>query len=352
MTTFHYQFLFLPTLIASTCLYASAIIEASMVGALPKALIYVLRIGSIPWGLLVISLWTDFPAQMRPPILALCGVVALVQARILVRSLSGVSGERGYPVFDFAILLFAAFVAGSMVPDLLNGTSYSPYSFQLASVFTWTLATTGVTAIFGAFRDRGSKELRWLTERLSSGLPQRLLVLLLIFTYIFIGRGTLSSTLSFQQTYLTIFEWVILCLGAYLAFRSYRGYVKKSLTAFEPEKVWGKHMQTINWQTDRRLSDISEASRTFIEGGGREMLVTRIFQVMPINGDNPGKMADVIAPLVNHQDEKHGPLTFSWQIGSLEKMNRERRRRAVEEAMTRLENYLRGRKPPRELVID
>lgn len=340
LTTFDYSYLLAPGLIVSGCLYGSVAIGILTMGKASEALRVILMLGSVPWALLWLSTWSGFPAQLSGVVYAFCGVTALVQLGILARGVSGVYGERMFLVFGSVMFLVAGYVIGLLVTGLVGSSSYAAYAPQLGSVAMWTFAVTGLSALLGALKEHVGGVLSRLSVSLSKGLHIKFVAFLAFFTYVFLLRGILSLYISSQQTYLTISEWLVVSLGTYVAFRTYQNYAKTSLSTSEPAKLWGRHSQRIDWQRDRQMGEVSDAIKVFVEGGGKEILVTQLVQIMSTDVYGTGSMAEVISPLVNHRDAEKGILIFSWQAGYLEKVNHDSRRKAVEETMRRLESYL------------
>jgi len=338
LTTFDYSFLLASSLVVSSCLYASTVVEALTVGSLSKSVVAVLRLGCVPWGLAMLLFWSGFPAGARIPVLSLLGVSALVQLRIFMESVSVAYIERTFAVFDCAVLLVGGYLVGLLIMGLLASSPYSAHAAGLAQTATWAFTATGVSSLLGLYKAPEGLE-SWLSGKLPGGLPMRLAAFSLLFFYIFLLRGALSSSLSIPLSQLAIFEWLVVSLIAFAAFRSYKGYAREYLSS-PSEELWGRHSQRVEWKADKRLSEVSEAITGFVDGGGGEELVTCMFKVMSEAGGDPSGMAQVVAPIVNHQDVDRGLMVFSWKVGYIGELNRSSRMRDVEDAVVRLEKYL------------
>jgi hypothetical protein len=338
-TTIDYAFLLAPSLLVSTCLYVSLVVGVVTEGKLTGAIVSILRLGSVPWGLALLSTWSSFPDTARVPVGALLGVVTIIQLRILSESVSWLRGERLFAVLDCVLLIASGYAIGLVTTGFLAEPPYSAYAPSIMQVSVWAFAATGISVLLGLF-GRWLVVESWLSFKLSGGLPMRLVTFYILFTYAFLLRNPLSYVLSITIDQLAIIEWFALSVAAVLAFRSYVGYIRTSLVS-PGDQLRGKHNQRVEWKKDGRFKELSDEVKKFVNGGAAEGLVARMVQVMSDSGGDLNGMGPVIAPIVNHRDADMSLWVLAWSVSAFEEKKRDMRMKDAEEAISRLESYLR-----------
>ena len=122
-------------------------------------------------------------------------------------------------------------------------------------------------------------------------------------------------------------EWAILALAAFAVFRNFKpGYDESYL---EP------HSQKISEMFDELVMNLERAAKSFVESGEKALLVSCVVKALSDAGCTEREIADVVAPIVNHCDEKPPLLSFPWERALIEKKNRKRREKALN-AVTRV----------------
>jgi hypothetical protein len=337
-TTIDYSYLLPPSLLVTACLYLSLFVRIVTGGRLSGAIATILRLGSIPWGLALLSASSAFPDTVRVPVLTLFGVVTCIQLRILSESALWLRGERLFAVLDCTLLIASGYVIGLVTSGLLAKPPYSAYAAGITQVSLWAFTATGISVLLGLIGRWRTVE-SWVSFRLPGGLPIRLVTFYILFTYAFMLRTPLSYLLSITIDQLTIIEWFTISITTILAFRSYVRYVRTTLVSTD-DHLRGKHNQRVEWRQNARLSELSNEVKTFVNKGVGEGLVARMVQIMSNSGGDPNGMGNVIAPIVNHRDEEMSLLVLTWSIAGYEEKKRKARMKDTEEAMSRLEAYL------------
>ena len=153
------------------------------------------------------------------------------------------------------------------------------------------------------------------------------MVVAMIMTYLVFIRQSLMILGFFG---LTVIEWAALCVAILLLFIKIRSLMPvDGAQMFEDRQ---KAAGSLHYDKGE-LKNAAVKVEEFVKEGKKEGLVVLMAAAL-IGNDVPVDIVqDVIAIIVDHQDEKEPPAMFKWTIGNVYDANRKKRLKAVNNMM-------------------
>ncbi|AEA47155.1 hypothetical protein [Archaeoglobus veneficus] len=97
-----------------------------------------------------------------------------------------------------------------------------------------------------------------------------------------------------------------------------------------------EHRQRVLAKSDELADSIDSAAKNFIELGDKAGLIAYVSKALFDAGYSEERVADVIALIAAHEDEKVPKFSFGWERKLIESRNRKRREKILNEVMFRL----------------
>jgi hypothetical protein len=218
------------------------------------------------------------------------------------------------------------------ISDILGGIfPYSPW-FLLDKLGILIIVTTGVLAIQSVIQlleDYPNPYLSFIGRNLGEKNGGRIFALNLILLYSLVLRRRIPALIPNYAVFLPVAEWLLICLVFFSLYRRMRSHVENYMTARDDIGVWTKHIQGIEFKTDRDMEDMTRAIEKFIdEGEKRDIMVYLIF-LLRDSGLGKKRIIHTLSELMGYQDQGPGLLAFTWQVEQLEERNRRMRKDVI-----------------------
>jgi len=153
------------------------------------------------------------------------------------------------------------------------------------------------------------------------------MVVAMIMTYLVFIRQSLMILGFFG---LTVIEWAALCVAILLLFIKIRSLMPvDGAQMFEDRQ---KAAGSLHYDKGE-LKNAAVKVEEFVKEGKKEGLVVLMAAALIGNDVPVDKVQDVIAIIVDHEDEKEPPAMFKWTIGNVYDANRKKRLKAVNNMM-------------------
>ncbi len=223
------------------------------------------------------------------------------------------------PLYQSAISATALLVAGissyylfSSVSFLLGIPSIALPSLILFIVFAITALASGFENEFAV----------WLRGERSF----LIFMLLVLAGYSIILKPHLTSTPGLSN----FIEWLIVLV----IFLKLSRDLKRKVEVETTEYIMA-HRAGDEFRTDRVFSDLESAEKAFVEKGSKVQLLVTLIRYLSSAGVDSAELESLVTPLVDHQDERLPFLALPWERSMIERRNRMKRERIVENLKSR-----------------
>ncbi len=319
---------FLAALAAIAVLYTVSQLEAVEIGE-QAPLLYASLI-----SLAALSL-SDRAARFSP-IAAAVFTVAAIDAAIHNLLLHGLPVYAYYSVripLAVAIVASAAaiveFSERAAVAAAASAASFATAALALYVVLSLLGFVTAAIAVAAAFLIlSATSAASAFSSRLSHVLRVQRSFLLAVILVLTVYATVLKPHLSDRPGLVSFAEWLIVVV----VFLKLANDVRKSFVAFEDEIVAAHSTRFAK----ERLAEALDASvEKFVESGDKAAFVAALAAYLSSSGVDVEEIADVIAPIVDYRDEQVPRLAIPWERRLIERRNRRRRERLVENLRAR-----------------
>lgn len=216
------------------------------------------------------------------------------------------------PLYQTLISVASLVVAGLSSYYLF---SYLSEIFGLPSLAIPSLALfliLAVTALSTAFE---GEIFEWIRS-------ERSFLILILFVLTFYSLA-IKPELSDKPGIADFIEWMIISLTFIKISRDFRRGVE-----VDEREFIASHIPKEKVFRDKLYSELEFGERAFVEGGSKVPLAIAL--VRALSNVESSKLAAILAPLINYQDEKVPLLSFPWERKIVESRNRRRREKVVE----------------------
>jgi len=221
---------------------------------------------------------------------------------------------------------------------LIAGAGFLYYSYSaqdtamlygLALVGLVGIASAAVYILLGILKRHGNVQVSYVGNLLARiGGPAVLCTAVaVVMTYLIFIRQSLMILGYFGMT---VIEWAALCVGILLIFIRI-----KSIMPVDGSQMFGdggKAAGRLRYDKGE-LKNAAAKVEDFVMKGKKEGLIAIMAAALVGNAVPVDKVQDVIAIIVDHEDEKEPPAMFKWAIGNVYDANRKKRLKAVNDMM-------------------
>ncbi len=224
------------------------------------------------------------------------------------------------PIYQSAISATALLIAGissyylfSSISDLLGLPSLALPSLIFFIIFAITAFASGFENEFAV----------WLREE--RGFLAFMLLVLAGYTII------LKPYLTDRPGISNFIEWLTIAI----IFLKLSRDLKRKVEVETAEHIMAHKPEDETWK-DRIFSDIESAEKAFIETGSKVQLLVALIRYLSSSGIANDEIESLVTPLVHHQDERLPFLALPWEKSMIERRNRSRRSKIVENMKIKL----------------
>jgi hypothetical protein len=224
---------------------------------------------------------------------------------------------------------FEVFVLGSPFAGILQPIISAGLAEPVNSVIVVSTAITAVLSLTGIFKNHPNPYLEYLGTRIGGQIEKVTLLNFVVIYYFFFVRRYILDLSGLNPQYVVIGEWVAICLGFYISYRSMKRYAEESLVRLDVTGTWRRHMQKVNMHTDSQLDHLSDLVERFIVNGEKNELIIHLTLLLKNSGLEAYKITTTLTPLVEYGDMEPPKIGLPWQADNVAKLNNQRRRKIV-----------------------
>jgi len=127
--------------------------------------------------------------------------------------------------------------------------------------------------------------------------------------YLFIIRPVITVIFP----YAVLIEWGIAGIFVVRAYSGFKFEIGRKYTV--PLKVasWRKHVQEVTYVEDEDFENVNKLQKIFVEHGEKAPLIIYLTLLLFMNGFKTNYIAQVLAPLIDYEDEKVPFFAFGWE---------------------------------------
>jgi len=213
------------------------------------------------------------------------------------------------------ISLFISTSGASMPPGMAEGiTGFVSLGITIAGVFT----------LFAVFKSSKNTYLA-ATGSIAGNYLFSVSLSLIGALYYGFFLGGLRSYAPGIESLSPYIEWTGICVFAAIIFTVMRRGMQGSIMIKNRFGEWGKHKQEITTYKGDRFVGFTEVIDDFVERGNRERLLVRLALFLHENKADDDEISGLLAPLINHRDEKPPEVARSGRAEAVEEENKLRR---------------------------
>jgi len=226
-----------------------------------------------------------------------------------------------YPFFEDFVLNSP--FSGILLPIIRAGLAE-----PVNNVIIVGTAITAVLSLTGVFKNHPHPYLDYLGSRIGGQL-EKVALLNLVLIYFFFVRGFLVELSGLNPQYVVIGEWIVICLGFYISYRSMKRYAEESLVRQDITGWWRRHLQQVNMHTDSQLDHLSDLIERFIVHSEKNEFIIHLTLLLRNSGLEAYGIKNVLTPLLEYCDMEPPKIGLLWQADNMAKLNNQRRRKIV-----------------------
>ena len=147
--------------------------------------------------------------------------------------------------------------------------------------------------------------------------------------YLFFIRHFLFELSGINPQFLTVGEWVLICVAFYFGYRNIKDYAETSLVAQDLTGTWSKHVQQVEVNSDPKLVYLSELVERFVDYGHMDELITHLTILLYESHTNTNQITQIIGLIANYRDTKPPRIGFPWQIENTKRRNQQKRKQII-----------------------
>ncbi len=330
-----------PLLSALTLYYLSTIINQLTVGILTKPVRIGLRSSSIFLPLYIASRWPQTPIYLKS-LLRLPFYITLVlsilniiehyynEDKVNFNSIFkgmriGALGLLVFPVYTNTLTELRSLLLTGASLIIPNEVITSPILDSLAFLFRNAALLTMGISILSLLDNVNDSYLRYIGRVSGENLRRKFTVLLVIGSYFTIGRPLVIETNWVDWQLLIASEWLIVTLGFYTGYRTVNRYADSKVEETSQIEDWYKHVQQIEYTSDKNHERVSHLIRNFVENGEKSRLITILASIMAKSNYRDEKMHTVLHRLIEYEEPKPEPIILLWQAERRARREKNRR---------------------------
>ena len=226
-----------------------------------------------------------------------------------------------YPFFEDFVLNSP--FSGILLPIIRAGLAE-----PVNNVIIVGTAITTVLSLTGVFKNHPNPYLDYLGSRIG-GQMEKVALLNLVIIYFFFVRGFLVELSGLNPQYIVIGEWIAICMGFYISYRSMKRYAEESLVRQDITGWWRRHLQQVNMHTDSQLDHLSDLVERFIVHGEKNEFIIHLTLLLRNSGLEVYAIKNALTPLLEYCDMEPPKIGLLWQADNMAKLNNQRRRKIV-----------------------
>jgi len=184
---------------------------------------------------------------------------------------------------------------------------------NLATVIQLSFTITAALALLGLWRFNPNSYLSLAAGRLSSGLPNKFLIVFIAANYFMSLRGLLINSNIVNTQLITVAEWGILCISVAYIYINARKYIDNNLVSSNIVGNWGNHIQKVSQVDDREMKRVSGMIDAYINKGEKSQLVIYLADLFRGFGLSSSNIGSLLSPMISHRDANFDRSMLSWR---------------------------------------
>ncbi len=146
---------------------------------------------------------------------------------------------------------------------------------------------------------------------------------------VFVYSSFIRPLLIGRPGLINVFDWLIV-FGVFL-----KALTKIRMEVVEEETI-KQHRRKAEIKVEEIVGMVEKAKEVFVWYGDKALLVTVLAKYLNDAGLKVNEIADILDPILMHEDRRIPKLTFKWEKEWIAKKNRERREEVVRTALERI----------------
>jgi hypothetical protein len=304
-------------------LYTSIVASKLYTGRLVSAITTSLNLLSVPTFVALLPSWEGASPYFKPVSYSILLGVLAYSSFLIVNSVS----ESYWEIMNPASRSMLLFLLGLNL-WYLSSQIISPTSGVLGGIgyfFLFSFSGTAILSLFEALRGLQGRTISLVASFLGRNLASRSVFLVLIFAYLFIIRVILFSIFPGAQSLLIVAEWGTLSVLVLRSYWRFNVFVENEYVKPDQIEDWSRHVQSVEWMTDRRMEGVADSIQDFLNRGVKDSLIVFLVGLMRDAGELDDSIASSLSPLIEYEDLRPGVVFHSSQVEYIEEQNRKRR---------------------------
>ncbi|RXE59515.1 hypothetical protein [Acetivibrio mesophilus] len=286
-------------------------------------------------GISVFLFWflVSSDIQLR---LASCGIIPVTVSIILYR-ISGIYDNRLFKgeiikTISYLVAGFSVFVMCYVLWP--QGSSYLGFGFSLGKLTLYSFIVLSVFELASLIELCGNEKAYGIADWLRFNHVNKFIAIFItLFTIVDLRRIIMRGSI--------LGAWIIIFVVILIAFII---LTIKLLTAANNsrEERLNKHLQKINFDKIKDISEITSYINDFVYNGSKSGLIACIFLMTSKTGVPIWTARRMIAPIVDHKDLEMPSFMTRKDYKVIEERNKQKRIKIIEYVIKNLEVYGRG----------
>ena len=345
--------MFLPILSILCTMYTSILISKLMEGRLVGPVSNSIKTIGVGLALFQIAQW-----DRTPPMISLFLFLPLQLA--LVSSVSSILTcyfESFHELVDpivkgLALLLVSLFLSqtwAEAVTVFRYDQSYSTTLLRsvfseeslknLGSTLIYSILFTALSSMVGIIARSMNPYVSFLGKWFGHSLDKKFYLYFFVVSYFIYLREPFLELLGANKAILPVLEWGLVSVTFFQAYKAMNRHASDLVADYLYSEKLVKHVQEINYISDKKMNHLSKMIDKFIEGGDKSLLVVTLSSILSVHGYGPDKINRLLWPLIDYEDILKGSIAFYWQNDYLDRLNRDRREKTIRSTLESFENY-------------
>lgn len=350
-TQVNISFLGLPLTILLVFRFISLLLEKLVVGDITVTLSEGMRTLSLTGFAYLISDWVMIPNWVKPITgFLLFASLFSVLHKVVVQVLKDIN-QLFEPVITSLYILLVGYIGSntwlSLYPILeaslstgfggvLRGILEAGLAEPINNIIIISTALTSVMALSGLGAEHPNSYLRFLGKTVGENLSKVTLINFAILYYLFFVRNFLFLYSGVNPQFLTVGEWLLVCVVFYIGYQNLRGYAETALIIEDVTGAWRKHLQQVETVSDPQLELLSRLVENFVDHGLKDDLVTHLAILLKESDMSMNQISQINGLIIGYHDTEPPRVGFPWQIENHKKFNLQRRKQVINTVLSSL----------------
>jgi hypothetical protein len=333
------SYMILPLIIASTIIYAVAMVDVFLTGELSQA--FSRGVVGFTVGLFLSLAIARAPyLQDYQPLgfWILIGVVIIVAA-YLSSAVSRSHHLSSIKVLSISIAFLTLGYVSSQIVSLLSQRTTVEFPQSFETVIFWSFAAASALCLLGLLSGSHNPYLSYVGNKFgsASGLVTIFALAIFLLLYSFDLRPILANS---YPNYVLPFEWGAVCVVCFAFYRSAKSYAAKFLAEDLSLGKWTRLFQKIEQKKDK-VEEVSKIVKKFVDDGNKEGILIYLTSTLIENQASTPEIVAAISKLVEYWDLPLPKLAFLSKLENRERENKVRRKTVLQQTLMDTANALR-----------